>query len=60
MQILKDWVGEGSATFKTGLHLHQNPCTGLSVATDTNTDIVGSVVQTFTFRNEILEINFFF
>lgn len=48
MQILKDGVGEGSATFKIGLHTHQNPCTGLTVAVDKNTDTVVSVVQIFT------------
>lgn len=55
MQILKDWVEEGSAAFKIGLHTHQNPCTGLTVATDKDTDTVVSVVQTFTCL-EILEI----
>lgn len=40
--------GKGSAIFKIGLHTHQNPCTGLSVATGKHTDRVGSVVQTFT------------
>ena len=48
MKILKDWVGEGSATFKIGLYTHENPCTGLTVTIDKNTDTVVSVVQIVT------------
>lgn len=40
--------GKGSAAFKIGLHTYQNPCTGLTVATDKDTDTVVSAVRTFT------------
>lgn len=40
-------MGEGNATFKMGLHTHQNSYTGLSAGTDNSTDTVVSVVQTF-------------
>lgn len=39
---------EESATLKIGLHTHKNPCTGLTVAIDKNTDTVVSVVQIVT------------
>lgn len=48
-------VREVSVMFKIGLHIHQNPCTELTVAIDKNTDTVVSVVQTFT----NLEMRFF-
>lgn len=54
MQILKDWEGEGSTTFNVELHTYQNPCTGLTVTI--RTDMVVSVIQTFTLGNKILKI----
>lgn len=51
-------MGERSATFKIGLHTHQNPRNGLTAAIDKDTDTAVSVVQTLTcLEIKILEIS---
>lgn len=60
MKILKDWVGEGSTTLKIGLYTNENPCTGLTVTIDKNTNTVVSVVQVVTsLEMRFLKFNFF-